>query len=242
MLRIEDLTVEVAGRTVIKDLTLEVPKGETHVLFGPNGSGKSTLIKTIVGFSDYRVVKGRIYFKDRDITDMPINERIRLGIGVAFQNPPALRGVKLKDLVSGFLGRAGDELASLTRALNISNEFLERDLNVNFSGGEVKRSEILQLLAQRPEFVLIDEPDSGVDVENLERIGKVLNSYLSGSTGLLITHTGHILRYLNATKGHVIIHGTIACSGNPLRILTQILHEGYGWCEKCLLMGMRELH
>jgi len=242
MLRIENLTVEVAGKTVIRNLTLEVPKGELHVLFGPNGSGKSTLIKTILGFSNYKVVEGRIYFKDRDITNMPINERVRLGIGVVFQNPPALRGVKLKDLLSGVFVQAKDELGKLTKALNLNHEFLERDLNVDFSGGEMKLSEILQLLAQRPDFALIDEPDSGVDVENLERIGKILNEYLAGGTGLLITHTGHILRYLNVTKGHVIINGTIACSGNPLKILTQILHEGYGWCEKCLLIGKGELH
>jgi len=242
MLRIENLTVEVAGKTVIRNLTLEVPKGELHVLFGPNGSGKSTLIKTILGFSNYKVVEGRIYFKDRDITNMPINERVRLGIGVVFQNPPALRGVKLKDLLSGVFVQAKDELGKLTKALNLNHEFLERDLNVDFSGGEMKLSEILQLLAQRPDFALIDEPDSGVDVENLERIGKILNEYLAGSTGLLITHTGHILRYLNVTKGHVIINGTIACSGNPLKILTQILHEGYGWCERCLLIGKGELH
>ncbi|MCL7385466.1 MAG: ABC transporter ATP-binding protein [Thaumarchaeota archaeon] len=242
MLRIENLTVEVADKTVIRNLTLEVPKGEVHVLFGPNGSGKSTLIKTILGFSNYKVVKGKIYFKDRDITDMPINERIKLGIGVVFQNPPALRGVKLKDLLNSVLGQAKDDLGKFTKVLNLNHEFLERDLNVDFSGGEVKRSEILQLLVQRPDFALIDEPDSGVDVENLERIGKALSEYLTGGTGIIITHTGHILRYLNATKGHVMINGTIACSGNPLKILTQILHEGYGWCEKCLLIGKGEFH
>ncbi|MEM2909704.1 MAG: ABC transporter ATP-binding protein [Nitrososphaerota archaeon] len=242
MLRVEDLTVETTGKTIIKDLTLEVPKGETHVLFGPNGSGKSTLIKTILGFSNYKVVKGRIYFKEKDITDMPINERVKLGMGVVFQSPPALRGVKLKDILNSFLGQSRDGLENLIRALSLKHEFLDRDLNVDFSGGEVKLSEMLQLFAQRPDFALIDEPDSGVDVENLERIGKVLNNYLAESTGILITHTGYILRYLNVSKGHVIINGTIACSGNPLSILTQILHEGYGWCEKCLLMGKRELH
>lgn len=236
MLRIENLTVGVAGKTITRNLSLEVGKGEVHVLFGPNGSGKSTLIKTIIGFSDYKVLSGKIYFNDKDITAMLINERAKLGVGVAFQSPPSIRGVKLRDMINNLSGR-NDEAKGLATKLNFPLEFLGRELNVDFSGGEVKRSEILQLLAQRPDFLLLDEPDSGVDVENLERIGRILNDFLDGRTGLMITHMGHILKYVNATKAHVIINGTIACSGEPLKLLSQILHEGYGWCEKCLVTG-----
>jgi Fe-S cluster assembly ATP-binding protein len=241
MIEIEGLMVEVAGKTIIRNLSLDVGESEVHVLFGPNGSGKSTLIKTILGFSDYKVLSGTICFKGKDVTDWPINERARLGIGAAFQNPPAIRGVKLREMVSNLSGQgAGIEASGLAAKLNFPLEFLDREMNVDFSGGEAKRSEILQLLAQQPDLLLLDEPDSGVDVENLERIGKMLDGFLGGRTGLLITHMGHILRYVNADRGHVIINGTIACSGEPLKLLSQVLHEGYGWCEKCLLTGRRE--
>jgi len=241
MLEIDNLKVQAAGKTILRDVSLEVGKGEVHVLFGPNGSGKSTLIKTILGFSDYEVLSGKIYFNDIDITDMPIYERVRLGIGIAFQNPPAVRGVKLRDMIND-LGAHDDEATGLATKLSIPLEFLGRELNVDFSGGEAKRSEILQLLAQRPDFLLLDEPDSGVDVENLERIGRILDDFLSSRTGLMITHMGHILRYVNASKGHVIVNGTIACSGEPLKLLSQILHEGYGWCEKCLITNGASAH
>jgi Fe-S cluster assembly ATP-binding protein len=238
MLSIEHLTVGVAEKTIIRDLSLRVGDGEVHVLFGPNGSGKSTLIKTLLGFSDYKVLSGSIWLDGREITSMPINERVKLGIGVAFQNPPAIRGLKLRDLISSLSGQNREnEATGLATRLNFPLEFLGRELNVDFSGGEVKRSEILQLLAQQPDLLLLDEPDSGVDVENLERIGRILDEFLAGRTGLMITHMGHILRYVNAGKGHVIINGTIACSGEPLKLLSQILHEGYGWCEKCLTTG-----
>jgi Fe-S cluster assembly ATP-binding protein len=241
MLSIEHLVVGVADRTIIRDLSLKVDDGEVHVLFGPNGSGKSTLIKAILGFSDYKVLSGSISLNGRDITSMPIDQRVKLGIGVAFQNPPAIRGIKLRDMIGNLSDHSpGSEATSLATKLNFPLEFLDRELNVDFSGGEVKRSEILQLLAQQPSFLLLDEPDSGVDVENLERIGRILEGFLAGRTGLMITHMGHMLRYVNASKGHVIINGTIACSGAPLKLLSQILHEGYGWCEKCLLTGRRE--
>jgi len=241
LLRIENLTVEVAGKTIIRDLSLQVGEGEVHVLFGPNGSGKSTLIKTILGFSDYKILSGRIWWDDSDIAKLPINERVKLGIGVAFQNPPAIRGVKLRDMISNLsASNLGYEPTALATKLNFPPEFLDRELNVDFSGGESKRSEILQLLAQRPDFLFLDEPDSGVDVENLERIGKMLDVFLTGRTGLLITHMGHILRYVKVIRGHVIVNGTIACTGDPLKLLSHILHEGYGWCEKCLISGGRE--
>ena len=232
MLRVEDLTVEVHGKTVLKDVSLEVPEGEVHVLFGPNGSGKTTLIKTILGFSAYKVVSGRIFFKGRDITDLPTHERVRMGLGVAFQNPPQVRGVKLIDVLRK-LDVDGEDVSALLREINLPEEFLKRDLNVGFSGGEVKRTEILQVLAQKPDFVILDEPDSGVDVENMVLIGKALNGFLKQRSGLIVTHMGYIMKYVDADVAHVVLHGTIVCSGHPTKILTQILKEGYRWCERC---------
>lgn len=232
MLEVEDLTVEVAGRRVLNGLSLKVPKGEVHVLFGPNASGKSSLIKTILGFPEYRVVSGRILFRGVDVTSMPINERVRLGMGLAFQSAPAIRGVRLKDILSR-VKRSDVSLEALINGLNVQPELLERELNVGFSGGEFKRSEVLQVLAQRPDFAMFDEPDSGVDVENLEVIGRAMNEFLKERSGLVITHLGYILRYVEADEAHVMIGGRIACSGKPSKILAQILKEGYRWCETC---------
>jgi len=237
ILKLEDLSVEIAGKRILNHVDLAVPKGEVHVLFGPNGSGKTSLIQTILGFSSYKVISGKILFDGIDITNMPINERAKLGMGIAFQSPPVIRGVKLGHIVRSFLegeGRAARKDIGLVRAVNFPIEFLDRDLNLGFSGGEIKRSEILQLLAQRPKFSILDEPDSGVDVENLEVIGKAINNFLEGHSGLIVTHLGYILNYVKADVGHVLIGGTIACSGKSTKVLNQILKEGYKWCERCL--------
>jgi len=235
-LKIENLSVEVGGKRILTDVHLEVPRGEVHVLFGPNGSGKTSLIMSILGLSAYRVVSGKIWLNGRDITSLPINERVRTGVGVAFQSPPTIRGVKLGDIIRSFVGEgpeAEKKEHGLIETINFPRAFLERDLNLGFSGGELKRSEVLQVLAQEPDFVMLDEPDSGVDVENLELTGKVINDFLKERSALLITHLGYILRYVDANLAHVMINGTVVCSGKPLVILSQIMREGYRWCEKC---------
>jgi len=235
-LKIEDLCVKVGEKGVLEGVNLEIPKGEVHVLFGPNGSGKTSLIMSILGFSGFRIVSGKIWLNGTDITNLPINERVKLGIGVTFQQPPAIRGVKLGDVINSFMEKEAEaekQKYELTETVNFPREFLERDLNLGFSGGELKRSEVLQVLAQKPDFVMLDEPDSGVDVENLELVGKVINDFLKERTGLLITHLGYIMRYVDTDKAHVLIDGTIACSGKPTKVLGTILREGYEWCKKC---------
>ena len=237
LLDIEDLSVEVNGQKILDGVNLVIQEGESHVLFGPNGSGKTSILMTILGFPDYKVTSGRIRFNGVDITNMSIDERVKLGMGVAFQRPPAIRGVKLQDIIHNFLKTHADAIkkeSELCEALNFRKEFLSRDLNLGFSGGEMKKSEILQILAQKPNFVMLDEPDSGVDIENLAIIGRVVDDFLKKSSGLLITHLGYILRYVEVDKGHVLINGKIACSEEPIKILDQILKQGYGWCEKCL--------
>lgn len=228
MLEVENLTVAVDGREVLRGLDLEVGEGETHVIFGPNGSGKTSLALTLLGFPQYRVVSGSIRLNGVELKEKSIDERARLGLGMAFQRPVAVRGVRLGDILR-HLG-AGAELLGL---VNLPPEFLDRELNVGFSGGEARRAEVLQVLAQRPKFVIFDEPDSGLDVENLELVGKAINDFLKGRSGILITHLGHILRHVQAHMAHVLLGGRIACSGPPSKILAQILKEGYRWCETC---------
>ena len=232
-LRVEGLTVEVDGRPVLRDVSLEVPEGEVHVLLGPNGSGKSSLLMSILGFSRYRVKSGRIIFNGRDITGLPIYERVRLGLGIAFQNPPVVRGVKLLDLLRLNGEEAFRNALSFAEKLRIPKGLLARDLNLGFSGGEVKRSEILQALAFNPRFVLLDEPDSGVDVENLDVIGRLLRRELKGRSGLLVTHLGYISKYLKPDRAYVLIDGRLVCSGDPREIMETIMEGGYEKCLKC---------
>jgi len=243
MLDIQNLHVEVDGKPILKGLDLNVNEGETHALFGQNGSGKTTLVLTIMGFPRYRVTDGRILFKKKDITHLPVNERARLGIGISFQHPPAIHGVKLKDLVdvAAHHGKQTFNTEEVAETINIPPDFLTRDVNFGFSGGEVKRTELLQLLAQNPDLVLLDEPDSGVDLENIELVGETINKLLDRDkrsrkrrkAGLIITHAGGILKIVQADKAHVLVDGQIACSGNPGELLNDICVLGYEECVKC---------
>jgi Fe-S cluster assembly ATP-binding protein len=232
ILELKDVTIEVSGKKILENIDLEIPEGEVHVLLGPNGSGKSSLLMAILGIPSYKVLSGSILFKGKDITHMPVNERVNLGISVAFQNPPAIRGVKLGGILEHLMSNKR-EINALVDKVKFQPEILERDVNLGFSGGEIKKSEVLQVLAQNSDFVMLDEPDSGVDVENLQVVGNLINDMLKEKSALLITHQGHILRYVNADKAHVLINSTMACTGDPVNILTQILNEGYGWCMKC---------
>lgn len=246
LLEINDLAVEVNGKQVLEDIELRIGEGETHVLLGPNGSGKSTLFMSILGFPKYKVTNGEIIFKGEDITNLNTTERVKKGIGVSFQNPPAIRGVKLMDLLKVESGQPiedelSPEMMELSYKMKLDERFLERDVNLGFSGGEVKRSEILQLLAQKPDFIMFDEPDSGVDIENVvllaEQINILLDKHkktgLRQKSGLLITHLGYILNFVNADTANVLMDGRIACSGSPAEIMEDIRKEGFKGCVEC---------
>jgi Fe-S cluster assembly ATP-binding protein len=251
MLLIEDLRVEVGGKPILKNINMAVPRGETHVLFGPNGSGKTSLMMTLMGFSGYTVTHGKITFKGEDITYMPIHERARLGIGISFQRPPTINGLKTRAIVEICAGgRDGVDVDALARRMEFG-DFLDRDVNDNFSGGEIKRSELLQLMAQQPDLVMLDEPESGVDLENIVLIGKTINQLLGrgircnrdaspgnpfphqAKSALVITHTGHILEYITADKGRVLYDGVLCLSRNAREILKWIREYGYEECARC---------
>jgi len=233
ILEIQNLSVEVSGKRILNKVNLQIPEGEVHVLFGPNGSGKSSLIMALLGFPSYKIVEGKIIFKGKDITNLPTNERVKMGISVAFQNPPAIRGVKLGEVLNHLIPDK-NKMNDLLNKVKFTPNFLERDINLGFSGGEIKKSEILQVLAQNGDLLILDEPDSGVDVENLRVLGEVINELLRDRSALIITHLGVILRYVNTDRAHVLLNGTIVCSGPPVKILGQILNEGYVWCMKCI--------
>jgi len=243
MLEIKQLTVTVEDREILHDVNLHIETGETHVLFGPNGSGKTTLLMAIMGFPKYKVTKGSIFFDGQDITGLSLDERARLGIGMSFQRPPVVRGVKTRDMVAACLkGEAEEENISQLAEKTDLTDFLDREINYRFSGGELKRSELMQLLAQKPRLVLLDEPESGVDLVNIALIGELINELLEKNCpirfrkcmGLIITHSGNILDYVNARTGYVMCDGIIGCEADPHEILATVREKGYEECIRCL--------
>lgn len=250
MLHIEDLKVELADKIILEHIDLDINPGETHILFGPNGSGKTSLLMTIMGYPQYRVISGRIFFKGEDITYMPINERASLGIGMSYQRPPTINGLKTRQMINLCAGEEVD-VESLAGMVNFK-QFLDRDLNAGFSGGEIKRSELLQLMAQKPDLMLFDEPESGVDMENMSLVGNTIAALLQRNglksdnkskmkikqertkMGLIITHTGYILDYVTGDKGQVLFNGRLSCISNPREILGCVGESGYEECVKCM--------
>jgi Fe-S cluster assembly ATP-binding protein len=240
MLDIKDLHVEVGDKEILHDVNLHINDGETHVLMGPNGSGKSTLLMAIMGFSGYRITEGRIMFRGEDVTGMPIHERAKRGMGLMFQRPPTISGLKLGKLLAATSGKSPEEIREFAGLVHMER-LLDRDINKGFSGGEIKRSEVLQLMLQQPSFLMLDEPESGVDLENISLMGSTIGKLLEKEkrivtrqkSGLVITHTGYILDYLDANVGHVMCDGVIRCHGNPREILKDIKLRGYRECLEC---------
>jgi len=233
MLELNNLTVGTDSKTMLKDVSLSIDKGEVMILFGPNGSGKTTLIKTIMGLGGYSIKDGIIKFKGKIINKLPPEERVKMGLGMMYQNPPQIRGVQLSQLAN-FLSNDTKLIDNLAEKLSL-REHLSRDINLDFSGGEIKRSELFQLILQNPDFLLLDEPESGVDIENISIMGRVLNEYFKkeGKSALIITHTGYILDYVNATRGCVMMEGKLWCVGNPKEMFDVIKKEGYEECKVC---------
>jgi Fe-S cluster assembly ATP-binding protein len=251
MLLIEDLQVKLGDKEILKNINMEIQSGETHILFGPNGSGKTSLLMTIMGYPQYRVTAGKIVFKGEDITEMPINERAELGIGMSYQRPPTINGVKTSQMVE-ICSKKDVDAEELAAKVNFT-DFLDRDINAGFSGGEIKRSELLQLMAQDPTLLLFDEPESGVDLENMLLIGTTIGKLLQRDfirdnrksqrerrtertrMGLIITHTGFILDYITADKGQLLYEGEMTCSSNAREIFRCISEVGYQECVRCAI-------
>mgnify|MGYP000518807776 CR=1 FL=1 len=239
ILIVENLHVEVDGRRVLRGINLTIGEGEVHAIMGQNASGKTTLALTLAGFPQYKVVNGRIVLDGIDITYKPINERAKLGLAVAFQNPPAIRGIKLRDVIRLCMGikpwnpieEPEEKYATpFLRVVGLEPErYLHRDLNVGFSGGERKRSELAQVFAMKPKVMVLDEPDSGVDVDSLKLLGTSIKKYIEENrcAVLIITHHRHILQYLKPSLVHVIHEGVIALSGIYEEIVPQIEAVGY---------------
>jgi len=240
MLKVEDLHVKVMDKEILKGITLSIGEGELHVVMGPNGSGKSTLALTIAGHPRYKVVKGRILFEGKDITEMKPEERAKKGIFLSFQHPVEVEGVKVIQLLQRMLKnlRGMDEvdayevIFNAVEELGLDSSVLSRELNVGFSGGERKKLEMLQAYLVKPRLLILDEPDSGVDVDSLKVIARIIDRlHRDGTSILLITHYGRILEYLNPQRVHVLKDGKLVASGG-IELVKVIEERGFTAVEE----------
>jgi len=252
MLKVENLRVSVGAVEVLNGVNLIIGDEETHVLLGPNACGKTTLALAILGYPAYNVTGGSIVFDGQELIGKNISERANLGIGLAYQNPPEVRGVKLRDIIRLIAGsepwdplvEPEERLATpfLERVGLNAGSFLTRDINLGFSGGEKKRSELAQVFAMRAKLMLLDEPDSGVDIDSVKLIGTEIGRAAEelGSSVLVITHHRHILQYLEPDVAHIMYDGKIIISGEPREIISKIEKEGYERYAREILGGQRE--
>jgi Fe-S cluster assembly ATP-binding protein len=242
-LEISNLHVTAEGKVILKGLDLEVSKGETHALMGPNGSGKSTLANAIMGHPGLEITDGTISFQGEDITDADPNERARMGLFMAFQYPVAIPGVTvskyLRMVINAQRETRGEDQIKLkdfrreTEAamemMNIPKEFSGRYLNDGFSGGEKKRMEILQMAMFKPAIAILDETDSGLDIDALRTVAAGVNSLSGPNLGtLIITHYQRILHLVEPSAVHVMYDGRIVKEGGP-ELVEQLEEKGYGW-------------
>lgn len=241
MIKIEDLKAEIGGKEILKGLSLEIPKGEVHAIMGPNGSGKSTLSYTLAGRDGYEVTGGSATFEGQDITEMEPEERAALGLFLAFQYPVEIPGVQttnfLKTAVNAVrTARGQEELDSLgflklmkekLKMLGISDEMVKRPLNVGFSGGEKKRNEVLQMAMLDPRFAILDETDSGLDIDALKIVADGVNALRSPERSfLVITHYQRLLDYIVPDVVHILAHGRIIKTGGP-ELAKELEEKGY---------------
>lgn len=237
-LEIENLTVSVENKIILNDFNLVINSGEIHVLMGPNGIGKSTLTKVIMGDSNYKIESGHIYYNDVLINNMSVDERSRLGIFLGMQLPMEIEGVSNADFLRSAISiREKDkfklfdfikELDKNVNELKMKNDMIHRGINQGFSGGEKKKNEILQMYMLKPSFIMLDEIDSGLDVDSLKIVGEAImkyyNEYNPGM--LLITHYQRLLDYVHPTHVHIISEGKIVKTGD-FSLVKEIEEKGF---------------
>tara|TARA_R100000005_G_C4998111_1_gene204821 strand:- start:2443 stop:3153 length:711 start_codon:yes stop_codon:yes gene_type:complete len=233
VLRILDLQIRAENNTIIKNANFKIPKGEVHALLGPNGSGKSTLLNVIMG-KEFDI-SGRVFLNDKDITDMPVHERAKHGMFMSFQNPVEIDGVSNMALIKEAKKNLGKE-TTIRDIINTYNDFsnkfglgegwYKRKVNYNASGGEKKKNEIMQMFHLKPTCVLLDEIDSGLDIDAINSIGSTLRDYLTGDkSALVISHNFKLYDFLNITKVHVIKEGVLRTYDKSM--LRKIQKQGY---------------
>jgi len=246
MLKIKDLKVEVEGSEILKGINLEIQAGEVHAIMGPNGSGKSTLANVLAGREEYEVTSGAIEFMGQDLLEMEVEERALAGIFMAFQYPVEIPGVTtanfLKQTLNAIRKERGEEeldamemlklLKEKLKTVGLDEKFLRRSLNEGFSGGEKKRNEILQMAVLEPKLAILDETDSGLDIDALKTVSDGVNDQRGTDNAfLIVTHYQRLLDYIVPDKVHVLYGGRIVRSGDK-NLALELEEKGYDWIKE----------
>ena len=239
MLKIKDLTVKTKEKQILNNFNIEIAKGEVHAIMGPNGTGKSTLSKVIMGSNDYEITNGDIIFEGIRINDLTPDERARMGIFLSFQSPLSIEGVTNSEFLRTAINNNREkpiglyefikELDKGVEELSMPNDMIHRSVNTGASGGERKKNEILQMKLLKPKFLILDELDSGLDVDSLKIVCKNINDYLnefSDTSVLIITHYPRILEYIKPKYVHILRDGNIISTGD-YNLALQIEKDGY---------------
>jgi Fe-S cluster assembly ATP-binding protein len=243
-LTIKNLHVEIADKEIVRGLSLSVPRGEVHAIMGPNGSGKSTLAKVLAGHPDYHVIKGEVFMDGQNILELEPDERARRGLFLAFQYPSEIPGVTIANFLRAAVQARlpeGEELEATEyyaklyekmEQLGMDRSFTSRSVNEGFSGGEKKRTEILQLAMLEPNYAILDETDSGLDIDALKIVARGVNSLRGPKVGiLLITHYQRLLNYIVPDHVHVMVAGRIVRSGGK-ELALELEERGYDWARE----------
>lgn len=237
MIKIENIHIEVEGKEIVKGVNLEIKKGEVVALMGPNGSGKSTLSFALTGHPKYKITQGKIFIDDEDITNAPPDERARKGLFLSFQYPAEIPGITFANFLRAALNARNPDkkiavfdflklLKEKMKQLKTPEKFAERYLNEGFSGGEKKRAEILQLLMLQPKIAILDETDSGLDIDSLKIVAEGVNTAKKEMGILIITHYQRLLDYITPDKIHILSDGKIIKSGGK-ELALELEKEGY---------------
>lgn len=244
VLEIKDLHVTVEDNEILKGVDLTINGGEFHAVMGPNGTGKSTLASAIMGHPSYEITQGEVYLDGKDVLEMEVDERSRAGLFLGMQYPSEITGVTTSDFLRTSINSKREEgneislmnfIKEMDKALddlNIDKNMAQRYLNEGFSGGEKKRNEILQMMLLKPEIAILDEIDSGLDIDALKVVSKGINSMRDEQLGcLIITHYQRLLNYITPDYVHVMLEGRIAKSGGP-DLAKRLENEGYEWLRE----------
>ncbi len=237
LLNIKDLHVNAGNKEILKGLNLKINKGETHVIMGPNGAGKSTLANIILNNSQYKIVKGEIDFEGENINELKTDQRAKKGIFMSFQTPEEIPGISVMNFLKAAKNAKEEEpikvfafkkaLEENMKKLNINTSYSARDLNVGFSGGEKKKNEILQMLMLKPKLAILDETDSGLDVDAIKTVSQGIKMYKNEENSvLIITHSSKILQGLNIDYVHILVNGKIVKTGTE-ELVNEIEKNGY---------------
>ncbi|MBQ5961282.1 MAG: Fe-S cluster assembly ATPase SufC [Firmicutes bacterium] len=242
LLAVRSLRAAAEDKEILKGLDLTIAPGEIHVIMGPNGAGKSTLAAVLMGSPKYTVTDGTILFRGKDLLEQPVSQRAKNGLFLSFQNPVEVPGISMENFIRSALDQRSEdkvrpwvfhkEVQRVLKALDMDESYAERDLNVGFSGGEKKKAEILQLLLLKPTLAILDETDSGLDVDAVQTVSRGIEEFRKDKDAalLIITHNAAILSALHVDRVHVLVDGHIAAEGGP-ELIGEIERSGFAAYE-----------